>query len=326
MTTSGDLPPLLERLHTQLHDLALHEADALVESHLERAAREASTYAAFLGGLLQDELGARGQRALAMRMQLAGLPRGKTLSNFDFAFQPSVDERVVRELATLRFVHEASNVILLGPPGVGKTHVAAGLAAEAVRGGFSAYFTTAHDLTSTLGRWAREGKLESRMKTYLRPRVLVIDEVGYLPLDEVGANLLFQLISARYEKGSVILTSNKSYGQWGSIFGETTIAAALLDRLLHHSTTLNIRGESYRLKDRKRSGLLTGVLRWLRWRGRKSRPGCRKLPNGRWNDVSGLRRKAFGKGALLKLPNASVRKRGADRKRGGVVDGTEGDL
>lgn len=257
MKTVTDLPPLLERLHTQLHDLALHEADALVESHLERAAREAATYADFLSGLLAEELAARGHRALTMRMQLAGLPRGKTLASFDFAFQPSVDERAVRELATLRFVADAHNVILLGPPGVGKTHLAAGLASEAVRGGFSAYFTTAHDLTSTLGRAAREGKLEARLKTYLRPRVLVVDEVGYLPLDEVGANLLFQLISARYEKGSIILTSNKSYGQWGAIFGETTIAAALLDRLLHHATTLNIRGDSYRLKDRKKAGLLT---------------------------------------------------------------------
>lgn len=259
MSTTLQAPPLLERLHTQLQDLALHEADALLEGHLQRAAKEASTYADFLSDLLAEELAARNQRALTMRMQLAGLPRGKTLSSFDFAFQPSVDERVVRELATLRFVTEASNVILLGPPGVGKTHLAAGLAAEAVRGGFSAYFTTAHELTSTLGRAAREGKLEARMKTYLRPRVLVLDEVGYLPLDEVGANLLFQLISARYEKGSIVLTSNKSYGQWGAIFGETTIAAALLDRLLHHSTTLNIRGDSYRLKDRKRAGLLSGA-------------------------------------------------------------------
>jgi len=258
MSSKTELPPLLERLHSQLHDLALHEADAVVEGHLERAAKAGSTYADFLCDLLAEELATRGQRALSMRMQLAGLPRGKTLSSFDFAFQPSVDERVVRELATLRFVAEAHNVILLGPPGVGKTHLAAGLAAEAVRGGFSAYFTTAHDLTSTLGRAAREGKLEARMKSYLRPRVLVVDEVGYLPLDEVGANQLFQLISARYEKGSIILTSNKSYGQWGTIFGESTIAAALLDRLLHHSTTLNIRGDSYRLKDRKRAGLLSG--------------------------------------------------------------------
>ena len=256
MTPTLPMTPLLERLHAQLHELSLHEADALLEGHLERAARETATYADFLSDLLSEELGTRNHRALTMRMQLAGLPRDKTLLNFDFSFQPSVDERMIRELATLRFVGEASNVILLGPPGVGKTHLAAALAAEAVRGGFSAYFTTAHDLTSNLGRAAREGKLEARLKSYLRPRVLVLDEVGYLPLDEVGANLVFQLISARYEKGSIILTSNKSYAQWGTIFGETTIAAALLDRLLHHSTTLNIRGDSYRLKDRKRAGLL----------------------------------------------------------------------
>jgi DNA replication protein DnaC len=288
------LPPLLERLHTQLHDLALHEADALVESHLERAARDTATYADFLTGLLAEELSARGQRALSMRMQLAGLPRGKTLANFDFAFQPSVDERLVRELATLRFVHEAHNVILLGPPGVGKTHLAAGLAAEAVRGGFSAYFTTAHDLTGLLGRAAREGKLEARMKTYLRPRVLVVDEGGYLPLDEVGANLLFQLISARYEKGSILLTSNKNYGQWGAIFGESTIAAALLDRLLHHSTTLNIRGDSYRLKDRKRAGLLTSSPPASSQRGEGGGSGVSKvtphvetggMPNGDEGDL-----------------------------------------
>lgn len=257
VSESMPLSPLLERLHQQLANLAMPEADALLEAHLERAVQKEATYADFLADLLAEEIAARNQRALSMRMQLAGLPRGKTLQNFDFAFQPSVDERVVAELATLRFVSEASNIILLGPPGVGKTHLAAALATEAVRGGFPAYFTTAHDLTGALGRAGRANKLEAQMKVYLRPRVLVIDEVGYLPLDALGANLLFQLISARYEKGSIVLTSNKSYSEWGSIFGETTIAAALLDRLLHHSTTLNIRGDSYRLKDRKRAGLLS---------------------------------------------------------------------
>jgi DNA replication protein DnaC len=188
-------------------------------------------------------------------MRMAGMPTAKTLSGFDFAFQPSIDERQIRELATLRFVSEVANVILLGPPGVGKTHLAIALAIEAIQGGHSAYFVTAHNLVTDLGRAAREGKLEGRLRHYLKPKVLVVDEVGYLPLDSVGATIFFQLVSARYERGSILLTSNKSYADWGQVFGETTIATAILDRLLHHSTTVNIRGESYRLKERKRAGL-----------------------------------------------------------------------
>jgi DNA replication protein DnaC len=158
-------------------------------------------------------------------------------------------------LRTLRFVHEASNVILLGPPGVGKTHLSVALAEAAIQSGFGAYFMTAHDLVTDLGRAYREGRLDRRMRVYLAPRVLIIDEMGYLPLDDLGATIFFQLVSARYERGSIILTSNKSYGDWGSIFGDPIIATAILDRLLHHSTTINIRGESYRLKDRRKAGL-----------------------------------------------------------------------
>jgi hypothetical protein len=144
----------------------------------------------------------------------------------------------------------------LGSPGVGKTHVSVALAEAAIQSGFGAYFMTAHDLVSDLGRAYREGRLDRRMRVYLAPRVLIIDEMGYLPLDELGATIFFQLVSARYERGSIILSSNKSYGDWGSIFGDPIIATAILDRLLHHSTTINIRGESYRLKDRRRAGLL----------------------------------------------------------------------
>ncbi len=187
---------------------------------------------------------------------MAHLPFVKTFEQFDFGFQPSIDERQMRELRTLRFVHEASNVIFLGPPGVGKTHLSVALAEAAIQAGFGAYFITAHDMVTDLGRAYREGRLDRRMRVYLAPKVLVIDEMGYLPLDEMGATIFFQLVSARYERGSIILTSNKSYGEWGSIFGDPIIATAILDRLLHHSTTVNIRGESYRLKERRKAGLL----------------------------------------------------------------------
>ena len=130
------------------------------------------------------------------------------------------------------------------------------LAEAAIQSGFGSYFITAHDLVSDLGRAYREGRLDRRMRIYLAPKVLVIDEMGYLPLDDLGATIFFQLVSARYERGSIILTSNKSYGDWGSIFGDPIIATAILDRLLHHSTTINIRGESYRVQERRRAGLL----------------------------------------------------------------------
>jgi len=247
---------VMEKLHYTLPALELAAADACLEAHLERAVKEETSYAQFLCELLDEEVTARHDRVLSTRLRVAHLPYQKTLSQFDFAFQPSIDRRLVRELETLRFVSEASNVVLLGPPGVGKTHLAIGLAIAAIRGGFSAYFTTAHDLGVELGKAAREGRLSEKLRVYLRPKVLVVDEVGYLPLDKVGATIFFQLISARYERGSIVLTSNKSYGDWGEIFGELTLAAAILDRLLHHSTTINIRGESYRLKERRKAGLL----------------------------------------------------------------------
>jgi DNA replication protein DnaC len=248
---------IIDRVHHALESLSLAEMNGVVEARLEQAAQGEQAYGEFLAELLECEVHARRERYLRTRMRLAHLPAVKTLEQFDFGFQPSLDERQIRELQTLRFVHEASNVVLLGPPGVGKTHLAIALAVEAVRSGFGAYFITAHDLVSDLGRATRENRLDRRLRVYLAPKVLVIDEMGYLPLDAMGATIFFQLVSARYERGSVILTSNKSYGEWGSVFGDPIIATAILDRLLHHATTVNIRGESYRLKERRKAGLLT---------------------------------------------------------------------
>lgn len=250
----------MDVLHSALTHLSLTEAGAVVEAHLERASREERSYAAFLQDLLTCELDARKERQLRMRLRLARLPYEKTLETFDFAFQPSIEERQIQELASLRFIHEASNAIFLGPPGVGKTHLCVSLARLAIRAGFSAYFATAHDLLSDLSKALREGNLDRKLRQYVTPKVLVIDEMGYLPLDDRGATLLFQLVTARYERGSILLTSNKSYGEWGSIFGDPVIATAILDRLLHHSTTVNIRGDSYRLKERRKSGLSTGLM------------------------------------------------------------------
>src|SRR5690242_14721177 len=246
----------IEKLQGALNGLGLKAVEARLEALLEGAAKKEPSYADFLDELLGCEIEARRTRYLRARLQLAHLPFVKNFDRFEFGFQPSIDERQIRELRTLRFIHEASNVILLGPPGAGKTHLSVSLAEAAIQAGFGAYFMTAHDLIHDLGRAYREGRLDRGMRVYLAPKVLVIDEMGYLPLDDLGATIFFQLVSARYERGSIILTSNKSYGDWGTVFGDPIIATAILDRLLHHSTTINIRGESYRLKDRRRAGLL----------------------------------------------------------------------
>ena len=245
----------IERLQTALNGLGLKAVEARLESLLEQASNKEPSYADFLDELLSCEVDARRSRYLRARLQLAHLPFLKNFDQFDFGFQPSIDERQIQELRSLRFIHEASNVVFLGPPGVGKTHLSVALAEAAIQSGFGAYFMTAHDLVTDLGRAYREGRLDRRMRVYLAPKVLIIDEMGYLPLDDMGATIFFQLVSARYERGSIILTSNKSYGDWGSVFGDPIIATAILDRLLHHSTTINIRGESYRLKDRRKAGL-----------------------------------------------------------------------
>lgn len=243
-----------DRVRLSLERLKLDRTADVLERILEEASGGQVSYLDFLDRLLQEELSFRFERNVAIKTKLARLPYHKTMSDFDYGFQPSLDRKQIAELLTLRFVESASNVLLLGPPGVGKSHIAVALALEAITKGYTAYFVTLQHLIDYLSSGPE--RASAKMNTFLRPKLLVIDEVGYLPLDRQAANWFFELVSRRYERGSIVLTSNKSYGDWASLFPEVAIASAILDRLLHHSVTISIRGESYRLKDKRRAGLL----------------------------------------------------------------------
>lgn len=244
------------KLDQLLERLKLDHLQASLDSLCEHASKGDMNYREFLEQALSQEWGGRHQKGFESRLKQARLPWVKTLEQFDFSFQPSIDRKVVRELSGLGFVERGENVILLGPPGVGKTHLAVALGVKAAEAGHRVLFSSLDKLVSTLVRAKQENRLERQLQQFSYPRVLVLDEIGYLPMNREEASLFFRLINRRYEKASIILTSNKSFGDWGEVFGDHVIATAILDRLLHHSTTLNIKGESYRLKDKRKAGLI----------------------------------------------------------------------
>jgi DNA replication protein DnaC len=244
------------RVAEHLARLRLGSLDQRLDALLSDAARQEQTFLDFLDTLLREELSSKQRKRIAMGVSIAHFPAVKTLDEFDFKFQPSVDPKLVRELATGRFVANAENVVLFGPPGVGKTHLAIALGRAVVESGFSVLFETAGGLLGALSKAEAEGRLDAQLLFYSKPKLLIVDELGYLPFERRSAHLLFQLVARRYERASFLLTTNQLATQWGSVFGDDVLAAAILDRLLHHSHTLLIQGESYRLKQKRKAGLV----------------------------------------------------------------------
>jgi DNA replication protein DnaC len=242
-----------------LDKLKMDHLEAQLDAVCEQAAQRQADYKTFLVQALQTEWQGRYQRGTELRLRQARFPWLKTLEQFDFDFQPSLDRRQMRELAGMSFVERAHNVIVLGPPGVGKTHLAIALGIKAVEAGYSVLFLTLEELIGRLVRAAKESRLERSLQQLTYPKVLIIDEIGYLPLSSFEASLFFRLVVRRYERASMVVTSNKSFLDWGEVFSDPVLATAILDRLLHYSTTLNIKGESYRLKEKRRAGLLGGA-------------------------------------------------------------------
>jgi DNA replication protein DnaC len=256
MPAAVTTPAQLDRLAEHLRKLRLLKSGERLEAVLQEAAARELPYAEFLEQVLGEEVAAKTSKNIAMRTAMARFPFVKPLETFDFSYQPSIDKKQLLQLASCHYIEHGDNVIVLGPPGVGKTHLAVSLGLKAIESGYRVLFTTAAHLIAVLTKAHAEGRLDEKLKVYTTPRLLIIDEIGYLPIDRIGANLFFQLISRRYERGPMILTSNQSFGAWGEVFGDRIIATAILDRLLHHAVTLNIRGNSYRLKEKLKAGLV----------------------------------------------------------------------
>ena len=239
---------VMERITENLTRLRLTRVQEMLESVSQEAQAQGDTHLAFLDRLLQEEVSAKEDRRVRTSLKIAGLPFEKTIEQYDFSFHEALDKRPVMSLFDLDFISRHENVIFLGPPGVGKTHLATALAIKACYSGISIYFTTMADL---IGKLKQNAESSSRGRGYDRSAMVVVDEVGYMPISRQDAHLFFQFVCRRYERASTVITSNKSFSEWEELFGDPVIASAILDRLLHHCRVINIKGNSYRMKGYK---------------------------------------------------------------------------